>query len=110
MGWASELVLVPYLTLLFSYLLFHLSDFALDARSLNLRRKRYREFESLGSRYVYDAKVIGNCCWEIRERKRFRGQREMLPLGKTGSPPFQPKSARQVACTGDGIRLKRRKK
>ena len=43
----------------------------------------------------------GNCCWQVFDRKRFRGRRENIPLGFEGLPEREPKSIRRVECDED---------
>ena len=71
---------------------------SMDLKSLRLTKRNYRTFRRLRSRTVYNAEVVGGCCWELGEQSYWQGTNQVLPKGHKGTPRFQPKSARKVAC------------
>ncbi|XP_040579703.1 uncharacterized protein [Lepeophtheirus salmonis] len=47
---------------------------------------------------VFRVEVVGNCCWEAYERKRFRGKFESYKPGFDTYPEILVKSIRKVHC------------
>ena len=58
-----------------------------------------RGFQILKRNSVSILTVLGNCCWEIYENPKFRGQKEIItPEGGDFSPSFQPISIQRTEC------------
>ena len=81
-------------------------DDQMNMGKLNLRgyRDNYgnikRGFPVMKRNTVNHVEVLGNCCWELYERRQFRGNKEIIsPGGNTVFPSFQPVSLKRIECT-----------
>ena len=61
----------------------------------NLRRR----FPFMRQNTVILLEVIGNCCWELNEKRNFRGEKQLIyPGGNLIYPDFQPVSIKKLVC------------
>ena len=74
-----------------------------DMKRIRLTGLRYANLRKglLRNRNLIYMESNGNCCWQVFDRKRFRGRRENIPLGFEGLPEHEPKSIRRVECDED---------
>lgn len=81
-------------------------DDQLNFRHLNLGgyRNSYlniqRGFPSMKRNIVIHFEVIGNCCWELYAKRRFKGGKQVVyPGGNPIFPDFKPVSLKRLECT-----------
>ena len=80
----------------------HNSDLS-DMKRIRLSGFKYSNLRKglLRNRNLIYMESNGNCCWQVFNRKRFRGRRENIPLGFEGLPEHEPKSIKRVECNED---------
>ena len=64
-----------------------------DGEYQNLKRG----FPVLKRNIIIQIITIGNCCWEIYEKRKFKGKKQYLHHGEH-FPDIQPRSVRRVEC------------
>ena len=72
--------------------------------SLKGHRKIYpnvrKGHPALRRNIISHVEVIGNCCWELYPKRKFRGKKQSIfPTGDLTFPDFQPVSIRKGECT-----------
>ena len=56
-----------------------------------------RGFAILKKNIVIQMVANGDCCWDIYDQRKFRGENQYLPHGEH-IPDIQPKSIKRVNC------------
>ena len=72
--------------------------------SLKGHRKTYpnvrKGHPALRRNIISHVEVIGNCCWELYPKRKFRGKKQSIfPTGSLTFPDFQPVSIRKGECS-----------
>ena len=58
-----------------------------------------RGFPIVRRNAISHIEIIGNCCWELYEGRKYRGQKQILsPGGNLIYPDFQPVSIKKMEC------------
>ena len=77
----------------------------MNVRELSLGgyRKAYpnikRGFRFLRRNIVTEYEVTGDCCWELYEKKKFGGQKQVVfPGANQNYPDFKPVSLKKLGC------------
>ena len=59
-----------------------------------------RGFPIMKTNIVFYIEVLGNCCWEIYAKRKFRGDKQTIFPGESQVlPDFQPVSIKRLECT-----------
>ena len=69
------------------------SGFKKDGGYYNIRRR----FPILRTNVIIQLITQGSCCWEIYEKRKFKGEKQYLHQGEH-FPDIQPASIRRVKC------------